>query len=263
MGSYVDVGPVHTWYEVHGRGEPVVLLHGGLDTNGSWAAQTDVLAEHFRVIAPERRGHGRTPDVAGPLSYRLMADDMAAFIDSVVGAPVHLVGWSDGAVVGLMVALSRPDLVRRLVVIGGSFDTSAYVPEFLAATRLPADSEVYQAFRAVYGAVSPDGPDHWPVVFAKLTSLWQAEPHLPYEDLAEIEARTLVMVGDDDLVRLEHAVAMYRAIPDAELAVVPGTSHLVPMEKPALVNSMLLDFLQHDATPTVLPIRRAVQPADV
>jgi pimeloyl-ACP methyl ester carboxylesterase len=71
------------------------------------------------------------------------------------------------------------------------------------------------------------------------------------------------VLGDDDLVRLEHAVAMYRAIPDAELAVLPGTSHLVPMEKPELVNSLLLDFLQHDAVPTVLPIRRAVQPAEV
>lgn len=263
MGSYVDVGPVHVWFEVHGHGEPVVLLHGGLDTNGSWAGQSEVLAERFRVVAPERRGHGHTPDVEGPLTYRLMADDTSAFIDAVVGTPVHLVGWSDGAIVALLVALSRPDLVRKLVVIGGNVDNSAYVPEFVAATRLPADSPVYQPFRAVYEVISPDGPDHWQVIFSKLMRLWQEEPHIPVEELAGIQARTLVMQGDDDLVSLEHAIAMYRAIPDAELAVIPGTSHLVPMEKPSLVNSLLLDFLEHDPVPTVLPIRRAPHPADV
>ena len=257
MGDYVDIGPVHTWYETRGSGEPLVLLHGGLDTNAAWAAQLDVLAEHFRVLAPERRGHGHTPDVEGPISYRVMADDTAAFIDAVVGGPVHLVGWSDGAILGLVLAISRPDLVRKLVVIGGNADVSAYVPEFVEATRLPADSPVYQPFRAIYEAVSPDGPEHWPVVFSKLISLWQTEPRIPLTDLGSIRARTLVMMSDDDLVTFEHAVAMYRAIPDAELAVVPGTSHLAPLEKPSLVNLVLLDFLRQDAVPTLMPIRRS------
>lgn len=261
MGDYVDIGPVHTWYETRGSGEPLVLLHGGLDTNAAWAAQLDVLAEHFRVLAPERRGHGHTPDVEGPISYRVMAEDTAAFIDTVVGGPVHLVGWSDGAILGLVLAISRPDLVRKLVAIGGNADVSAYVPEFVEATRLPADSPVYQPFRAIYEAVSPDGPEHWPVVFSKLISLWQTEPRIPLTDLGSIRARTLVMMSDDDLVTFEHAVAMYRAIPDAELAVVPGTSHLAPLEKPSLVNLVLLDFLRQDAVPTLMPIRRSVASA--
>jgi pimeloyl-ACP methyl ester carboxylesterase len=261
MGDYVDIGPVHMWYETRGRGEPLLLLHGGLDTNASWGTELDALAEHFRVLAPERRGHGHTPDVAGPLSYRAMAEDTAAFVDRVVGGPVHVVGWSDGAIVGLLLALGRPDLVRRLVLIGGAVDGSAYVPEFVEATRLSADSSVYQPFRAVYEVVSPDGPEHWPVVFAKLMTLWQTEPHIPLGDLAAVGARTLVMVGDDDLVELEHAVAVYRALPEGELAVVPGASHLAPLEKPELVNRLLLDFLRLDPAPTLLPVRRAVEAA--
>ena len=261
MGDYVDIGPVHMWYEVRGEGEPLVLLHGGLDSNAAWLGQFDALAKHFRVVAPERRGHGHTPDVEGPISYQVMADDTAAFIDQVLGSPVHLVGWSDGAILSLIVALARPDLVRKLVLIGGDADVSAYVPEFLEAAGLPADSEVYQPFRAIYEAVSPDGPDHWPVVFSKLTALWQKEPHIPATDLGAIHARTLVMTGDDDLIRLEHSVAMYRAIPNAELAVIPGTSHLAPMEKPDLVNHILTEFLRLDATPTLLPIRRAAAAA--
>lgn len=256
MGDYVDIGPVHMWYEARGEGEPLLLLHPGLDTNASWGAEFDTLAKHFRVLAPERRGHGHTPDVTGPVSYRVMAEDIAGFIDQVVGEPVHLVGWSDGAIIGLLVALARPDLIRRLVLIGAATESTAYVPEFVEATQLPADSEAFQPFRVVYEVVSPDGKDHWPVVFSKLMHLWQTEPHIPPDDLAKLRARTLVMVGDDDLVRLEHTIALYRAIPNAELAVVPGTSHLAPLEKPDLVDRLLEDFLTLDAVPTVVPVRR-------
>ena len=261
MGEYVDIGPVHMWYETRGAGEPLVLLHGGLDSNAAWVGQLDALAKHFLVFAPERRGHGHTPDVEGPISYQVMAEDTAAFIDEVVGRPVHLVGWSDGAILSLVVALARPDLVLKLVLIGGDADVSAYVPEFREAARQPADSEMFQPFRAIYGAVSPDGPDHWPVVFSKLTRMWQREPHIPLTDLGQIRARTLVMTGDDDLVRLEHSVAMYRAISNAELAVIPGASHAAPMEKPDLVNHILTEFLRFDAVSTLLPIRRATETA--
>jgi len=261
MGDYVDIGGVHTWFETAGNGEPLVLLHGGLETNAAWAGQLAALGESFRVLAPERRGHGHTPDGDGRLSYSVMADDTIAFIQSVIGAPAHLVGWSDGAVIGLLVAQRRPDLVRKLVLIGGNADLSGYVPEWGQVTRAPADSPQFEPFRAAYEAVSPDGPGHWPVVFAKVMDLWSGEPHIPLADLGAIRARTLVLVGDDDLITLEHTVALYRAIPAAELAVVPGASHMVPMEKPDLVNHLLLDFLRRDAAPTLLPVRRAALPA--
>lgn len=112
-------------------------------------------------------------------------------------------------------------------------------------------------FRELYEPVAPDGPDHWPVVAAKVLAMWRTQPTLTPEDLARIEARTLVMSGDDDLMTLEHTTALYRAIPDAELAVVPGASHLVPLEKPALVNRLILGHLAQEATETMMPIRRA------
>lgn len=261
MGEYVDIGPVHMWFERRGHGDPLVLLHGDLDTNAAWGNQLDALAKHFSVFAPERRGHGHTPDVDAPLTYQVMAEDTAAFIDRVVGQPAHLVGWSGGAGLGLMVALQRPDLVRRLVLIGGSVAPTAYVPQFEELLRQPADSAVHQSLRTVYGVVSPDGTEHWPVVFGKIMNLWRTEPHLPLPDLAGVRARTLVMVGDDDLVTLEHTLEIYRAVPDAELAVVPGTSHLAPLEKPDLVNHVLLDFLQLEPVRTLLPARRAAAPA--
>ncbi len=261
MGEYVDIGPVHTWYETHGQGQPLVLLHGDLATNASWAGQVGALAEHFRVIAPERRGQGHTPDVQGPVTYQVMADDTAGFIGKVIGEPVHLIGWSGGGTLGLLIARARPDLVRKLVLIGAAADVSGYIGGFMEFTRLPAGSEVYQPFRAAYEAASPDGPGHWPAVFAKQMKMWQTEPHIPLTALAAVAARTLVMAGDDDLITPEHAIAMYRAIPNAELAIIPGASHMAPLEKPELINRLLLDFLRHDASPTLMPIRRATAPA--
>src|SRR5262249_22095921 len=116
-GQYIDANNVHTYYEVTGRGEPLVLLHGGMCTIDTFAGLAAELAPSYRVHLPERRGHGRTADVPGPITYDNMAVDTIAFIDALGIGPVHLVGWSDGAVVGLKVALTRPDLVKSLAFI--------------------------------------------------------------------------------------------------------------------------------------------------
>jgi pimeloyl-ACP methyl ester carboxylesterase len=125
MSGYVQLGQVRTWYEVQGDGEPLALLHpGGADAR-AWAPNLPAIAERFRTYTPERRGHGRTPDVEGPISYDLMVQDTISFLEAVVGEPVHLVGNSGGANVALLVALRRPDLIRRLVLISGVFHRDA------------------------------------------------------------------------------------------------------------------------------------------
>jgi pimeloyl-ACP methyl ester carboxylesterase len=258
MGEFVELPGVRTWYEAEGDGEPLVLLHGGFCTNETWDAQRGDLAAHYRVYLPERRAHGRTPDVSGPLSYQDMADDTAHFLESVVGGPAHLVGWSDGGIVALLVALARPDLVRKVVAMGANFRPApecAAEPAMLG--ELTPDGPELAPFREMYAAVSPDGADHWPVVVAKMADVYAVEPDLTPDDLARITAPTLVLVGDDDLLTLEHTIALYRAIPRSELAVVPGTSHALPLEKPAQVNRVILDFLANEPIPTMLPIRRA------
>ena len=112
--------------------------------------------------------------------------------------------------------------------------------------------------RGLYEMHSPDGPEHWPVVFGKFTEMVQHEPHIALDELARISAPTLVLVGDDDMVSLEHSVSLYRAIAESQLAVVPGASHTVLMEKPDLVNLVVLDFLENQPTETMMPFRRAV-----
>jgi pimeloyl-ACP methyl ester carboxylesterase len=258
VGEYVEIGGVATWYDEAGRGDPLVLLHGGMCTNETWGAQIPAFSERFRTLAPERRGHGHTADVEGPLTYGDMAADTIGFLDAVAGGPAHLVGWSDGGIIGLLVAIERPDLVRKLVVIGTNYDTAGVVPEAEEMfAQMTPDGPGMAGLRGLYQEHSPDGPEHWPVVFAKFIEMAQREPHIAVDDLARISAPTLVLIGDDDMVSLEHTASLYRAIPNGELAVVPGTSHTVLMEKPELMNRIVLDFLEQERAATMLPLRRA------
>jgi pimeloyl-ACP methyl ester carboxylesterase len=251
MAGYVQLGDVPTWYDEHGGGEPLVLLHpGGADAR-AFAPNLGALAANFRVYTPERRGHGRTPDVDGPISYELMARDTIAFLETVVGGPAHLVGCSDGASVALLTALRRPDLARRVVVVAGVFHHDGWVPG-----AIDLDDESAAFLSASYGEVTPDGAGHFAVVAEKLARMHAEEPTLTASDLGSLPNRTLVMVADDDEVRLDHAVALYRGLPRAELAVVPGTSHGLLVEKPALCNTMISEFLTSEPAPTIAPVRR-------
>jgi pimeloyl-ACP methyl ester carboxylesterase len=252
--NVVQLGDVHTWYDEHGHGEPLVLLHpggAGVDAR-AFAPNLGALAGRFHVYTPERRGHGRTPDIEGPITFEAMAQDTIAFLETVVGEPAHLLGCSDGATVALLVALRRPYLVRRLVLVAGVFHRDGWLPE-----AIDPDSEPPPSLERLYTEISPDGPGHYRVIVDKLARMHAEEPRLESRDLGGVNNRTLVMVGDDDEVTIEHAVATYRAIPDAELMVAPGTSHGLLVEKPALCNAVIVQFLTTDPVATLAPIRRA------
>jgi pimeloyl-ACP methyl ester carboxylesterase len=258
MGTYVDVGALELWYDERPgppdpSHPPVVLLHGGTAHAGTWAFQADVLAESRRVLMPEQRGHGHTPD-AGEMSYDLMTAETGAFLDALGTQPVDLVGWSDGGVIAIHLALARPDLVRKVVTIGSNFHFEGTLPEFFGDGE-PDDD--LNPMRDDYARMSPDGPEHWAVVNAKVVAMWRSSPQLTVDDIARIDVPFLVLVADDDAVAFEHTLDLYRALPQGQLAVVPGASHLVPIEKPDLVNRLVLDFLDDGAVVSILPIRRA------
>jgi pimeloyl-ACP methyl ester carboxylesterase len=248
--TYVEVNGLPTWHEVRGEGQPVVLLHGAFAGASSWSAQAPALARAgYKVHVPERRGHAHTPDIEGPLTYDAMADDTVAYLDGVVGGPGHLVGWSDGAVVALLVAQRRPDLVDRLVLIGQYYNSSGKVTGGLVDQLSAGSDQVMKFLRAEYDQVSPDGPEHFPVVYAKTLRMLATEPELDLPSLAVVAAPTLVLQGDRDEVTLEHGAAVAAALPQGRLAVLPGT-HVLPVENPDVVNALLVWFLA-GATPAV------------
>jgi pimeloyl-ACP methyl ester carboxylesterase len=248
--AYIEVAGVRTWHEVSGEGEPVVLLHGAFGGARSFFAQTPALVEAgYRVYAPERRGHMHTPDVDGPLTYGVMADDTIAYLDQELDGPVHLVGWSDGAVVGLLVAQRRPDLVRRMVLIGQYYNSSGKVPGSTIEEDLASpDADALGFLREEYDRVSPDGPDHFAVVHAKTMHMIRTEPEIDLASLSDVAVPTLVLQGDRDEVTLEHSQAVVATLPDARLAVLPGT-HGLPLESPEVVNPLLVQFLRGGPQP--------------
>jgi pimeloyl-ACP methyl ester carboxylesterase len=255
MGDHIELSGGRVWYEEHGAGDPLVLVHGGAVDSRFFEHNVPALAERFRVIGTDLWGHGRSPDRDGPFSLESFATDVAELIERVAGGRAHVLGHSIGAAVALVLALRRPELVDRLVLASGGFDVRADPPNPMGIDEMVAQTVAFLG--SSYGAVSPDGEEHFAVVTRKDFELSSREPMLGTDDLAAIRSRTLVMLADDDITPLEHNAEMFRAIPSAELAVVPGTSHFLLQEKPALVNAILLDFLVNDPVPTVAPVHRA------
>ncbi|MEV4188528.1 alpha/beta hydrolase [Streptosporangium canum] len=251
MADYADVNGARMWYDERGEGEPLVLLHGGFSDSRDFDGNLGALAGRFRLLLPERRGHGHTADVPGPITAEVMAQDTIAFLDKVADGPVRLVGYSAGAIVALRVAVRRPDLLDRLVLISGAFDAQGMI------IRPSAGGELPPSLVAAYAEVSPDGADHLPVVVAKIVRAVAEERGLAPAELRAVTCPALVMTADDDIVTLEHTLELYRGLPDAELAVIPGASHLLLHEKPELCTGLVADFLTAVPTPTWMPIRRA------
>jgi pimeloyl-ACP methyl ester carboxylesterase len=240
--TYVDVAGQRVWHEIVGDGPVVTLLHGAFAGASSFAAQTPALAAAgFRVHVPERRGHAHSPDIEGPLSYSVMADDTIAYLDQELPDGAHLVGWSDGAVVALLVAMRRPDLVHRMVLIGQYFNFAGRVPHSDIDALLHSPDAI-NFLRLEYDQVSPDGPEHFPVVHEKTMRMIDTAPQLDLATFSAVTAPTLVLQGDRDEVTIEHSLAVVAALPHARLAVLPGT-HLLPVETPDVVNPLLVSFL--------------------
>ncbi len=241
------------------RGPDLVLLHGGLSSSGGLLRRIGGrLHDRYRVSAFDRRGHGRTADTPAPFHYDDMATETIAFLRH-LGRPAHLVGHSDGAIVALLVALRTPELVRRLVVVGGNLS-----PAGLEETApFPLRGPVFDRWAEHFGRLSPDGPEHARAVVRKSLRLFATEPSLDESDMQRVTHPTLVMGGDDDSTRLEHLVALYRALPRGQLAIVPGSSHVVLSERPALCARLIGEFLRGPSVPqTRQPLRRALPPRE-
>lgn len=254
MADRVDINGHPTWVEDRGgSGTALLLLHGGMGASDDLLNSIGPeLAGPYRLVAFDRRGHGYTADTAEDFHYEDMAGEAIQVLETVVGGPAHLVGWSDGGIVALLVALRRPDLVSKLVVIGTNYHFDGILP------MMEPDAAEQKELADAYGQRSPDGPGHFGEVLRKSIQLISTEPNLTQADLARISCPVLVVAGDDDIVALPHTVSLYDALPNGQLAVVPGASHLLPLEQPSVVATMILRFLEADGPPrTMMPVRRA------
>src|SRR5258708_21012168 len=170
---------------------------------------------------PERRGHGHPAAVPGPSTVEAMAHDTIAFVEKIIGGPVRLAGYSAGAVVALWAAVRRPDLVDRLALISGAFQPNGMI------LRPTPDAAPPAALLAAYAEVSPDGAEHFPVVIATVARSASEDPGLAPGELNTVTCPVLVVTADDDIVTMEHTLELYRNLREGQLALLPGTSHLL------------------------------------
>lgn len=233
-GQHIRAGDASIYYETFGSGPPVLVLHGGIGYIEDMSFQIRAMAESHFVIAVDSRGHGRSTGANGPLSYSLMSDDMVKVLDSLKINRADVVGWSDGAIIGLDLAMRHPSRIRRLVAISANYnpDGLAYTPSVEPVPRI--------ALR--YWLLAPD-PSQWPNLYRDVVTMWLTQPQYTLNDLGHIEAPTLVMAGEHDLIKRAHTDQLAKAIPGSRESIIAGASHSVPMEKPDIVNREILNFL--------------------
>ena len=238
---YAPVNDLNMYYELHGDGPPLLLLHGG---SGSIPEKwIPFFTPLFRVMAPEQMGHGRTADVIDrPFHYHDMAEDTLELMRQLGIESTVVVGYSDGGIIGLDMAIHHPERVIKLAVTGVNARFEGYTTENQEFAR--SFDPVSQPVSEKYAELSPDGAEHWPVVLGRLKPMWAAEPSFTNEELHSIGAPTLLVIGDRDIVTPEHAVEMFRTIPEAQLCVVPNAAHgTMPQEA-------VLRFLQEETVST-------------
>jgi pimeloyl-ACP methyl ester carboxylesterase len=236
---YVAVNGLNMYYEVHGEGSPLLLLHGG---GGSIPEKwIPYFAPPFRVIAPEQMGHGRTADLVDrPFHYHDMAEDTVELMRQLAIESAVVVGYSDGGIIALDMAIHHPERVTKLAVTGANARFDGYTADNQEYAR--SFDPLSEPVSEKYAQLSSDGAEHWPVVLGRLRPMWAAEPSFTNEELQSIEAPTLLVFGDRDIVTPEHAVEMFRTIPGAQLCVVPNAGHgTMPKET-------VLKFLHEEAT---------------
>jgi pimeloyl-ACP methyl ester carboxylesterase len=249
-GKYATVNGLKMYYEVHGTGKPLVLLHGAF----GWATVHPTLAKDRQVIAVELQGHGHTADIDRPLTYEQMADDTAALLKHLNIEQADFFGYSMGGTVGLAVAIRHPKLVRKLAINGSHYGRleDAYDAEAAKQFKsLPPDFAP-AVLKDPYDKVAPD-PKQWPTLVAKIKRMGLEFKGFAREDMKSIQAPVLVTLGDRDGVRVEHAVEMFRLIPHAELAVFPGADHFLLWQDPGKMLPTIAAFLNAPVPETKRP----------
>lgn len=252
--STIDVDGLSIYYSEHGSGPPLLLLHGGLSTGASWEPTIPFLAKHYRVIVPDSRGHGRTTNPDDRLSYRAMAADMVALARALDISRPAVCGWSDGGQIALEIGIIEPDFACALIACGVLYTFSEqYLDEArrylctdehdhaqpeLFAERFSGDAEHMRRHHA-----TAEDPERWRTVMQQVAGLWLTPFGLTEERMATLVAPTLIAAADHDVMPLEEALAMFRSIPQAELAIFPGARHDIPVARPQLFAATVLDFL--------------------
>ncbi len=251
--NYADINGISMYYKIKGQGTPVVLLHGGYADADMWKVEKFLLSFRYQVITLDSRGHGRSANDGTPITYEQMTDDTLSLLNHLNINNAHFVGWSDGAVIASQIAITQPERVNQLVLIGSAFEADSYIPAFSLLLNSPNlfNAFIDNTFGQKYAATSPT-PEHWEVFRDELLNLWKTPCYFAgvateycLDPLESIAAPTLVVAGELEVIERSHTLEIADKIPGAELKLVPLASHFMPIGRPFVTSKIILDFLNN------------------
>ena len=237
------VNGVQIYFAVFGAGPPLVLLHGGLANSEYWCNQVPVLAQHYQVIVMDSRGHGRSTRDRQRYTYGLMASDVVGLLDYLKIRKASVVGWSDGGIIGLDLAIHHRERLDKLFAFAANADPSGLTQDL-------AQNEVFNRFIAQAGQAYrrlSSTPDDYARFVKAITQMWDSEPHYSHQQLANITTPTAIVDGEfDEAIQQSHTEQMARLIPGAQCIILPKVSHFAMLQNPAQFNEAVLSFLGAD-----------------
>jgi pimeloyl-ACP methyl ester carboxylesterase len=233
------VNGIRLWFATYGHGDPVVLVHGGLANSSYWGLQIRVLARHYQVIVLDSRGHGRSTQTDVPIGYDLMSSDVLALMDYLHIRQAALVGWSDGAIIGLDIAIHHPERLTRLFAFAANSDPSGVKD----VDNSPVFVTYEERASREYARLSPT-PGQFRAFLDNISKMWASEPHFTDAELRGIRTPTWIVDADhDEAIKRENTDHMAALIPGAGELILPAVSHFAFLQDPALFNAALLRFL--------------------
>jgi pimeloyl-ACP methyl ester carboxylesterase len=237
--GYAPIHGMKIWYAIYGKGEPVIFLHGGLANSDYWGYQVPVISKQYKVIVMDTRSHGRSSGDGKPLNYHLMAEDVIALMDRLKIRKASIVGWSDGAIIGIDLAIHHHDRLNKVFAFGansdpsGTKDNSTNPTWKIYATRVEKE---YQQYSKI--------PGGFKTFFDSLIQLWSSQPHFSKAELGTIHTPIWIVDGDhDEGIKREDTEFLADNIPNAGLLFLPNLSHFAFLQDPSLFNFLVLHFL--------------------
>lgn len=241
-GQYLKLNGLNIYFEIHGSGEPLLLLHGGLSHSDAWHQQIAALVPHYKLILMDSRGHGRSELGSQQISYAKMTGDVIALLDALNIERTHVLGWSDGAIIGVDMAIRVPQRLGKLIAFGVNYHPSGVREDVAENKRF---GEFFAESARDYQTLSPS-PDQWQAFLDNIMKMWASEPNFSATQLGNISTKILILAGaTEEAIKISHLESMAALIPNSTLTLMPGTGHFALWEKPDEFNRIVLAFLGH------------------
>jgi pimeloyl-ACP methyl ester carboxylesterase len=238
--GYAPVNGIKMYYAVYGQGSPILFIHGGLANADYWANQVIALSKTHKVIVADSRGHGRSTRTSAPMGYDLMASDYVALLDYLKIPKTALVGWSDGGIIGIDIAMSHPDRLTKLFAQAANVTTNGVKPDTMQA---PTFGGFVGHAGGEYRRMSPT-PDQYAAFVAEINKMWETQPNWTKEQLSKIRVPTAIVLGDhDEAIKRDHTEYMASVIPGAKLIILKNASHFAMLQDPDGYTKAVLDFV--------------------